>query len=267
MKVADVMRKDYKTIDKDQMLIDALELMRKDKATTRVIVVDDDKPVGIISFRDVADRLGTHKTDGRSPTSLRVSSAMTYPFIKTTPDESLEQAAKTMIDKRISSLVVMDGEELLGLLTKFDLLKAFESCQTIKVKDLMTKNPLKISQSERIISARKIMMDNKFSVIPIGDNKGALVGIVDDETIADALAKFRESVPIKHQKHKLKEYYVGQVMKTDPAFIHQDSPMCDIINMFEETLSKGILVKNDAERIVGILTVTDITKSLAAGDY
>ena len=81
MKVSEVMSVKYGTVDKDQMLSNALTIMRKKKHISRLVVLDKDKPVGVISFRDVADRLGTYKTDGISPTSLRVSSAMSFPIV------------------------------------------------------------------------------------------------------------------------------------------------------------------------------------------
>ncbi|MHA1505330.1 MAG: CBS domain-containing protein, partial [Candidatus Heimdallarchaeota archaeon] len=118
MKVADVMTTEFKTVDKDQMMSNALNILGKKKQTTRLIVVDKDKPVGIISFRDVADRLGTHKTEGISPRSLRVSSAMSFPIVTISSDMDLIEAAQLMIDNNISSLIVVDDDELKGLLTK-----------------------------------------------------------------------------------------------------------------------------------------------------
>jgi len=262
LKVADVMTVDFKTVDKDQMMSNALDIMRKKKGTTRLIVVDKNKPVGIITFRDVANRLGTHKTEGISPKSLRVSSAMSFPIITIPSDMKLIDAAKLMVEKSISSLIVVDGDELKGLLTKHDLLELGLKCKKIKVKDMMTPEPMLVSTGERIIAARNTMFENNFSALPIIEN-GKLIGHIDDEIIADALARFREKVPIKHQKNRLQEYYVGQVMKSGPPTIIDTAPLCDLVQKFIDTQSKAVFVLDKTEKLVGILSVTDIAQAIA----
>jgi CBS domain-containing protein len=264
MKVSEVMSTEFETIEKDQSLHNALNLMRKKKDISRLIVTQDEKPVGIISFRDVADRLGTYKTEGISPKSLHVSSAMTYPILTIDPVESVEEAAKIMVENRISSLLVMKDDKLLGILTKSDLLKVYTSCKSIKVKELMTEDPVKITESERVISARNTMMENNFSVLPVMDD-AEIVGIIDDETLADALARFREQIPIKHQKARIHEFFIGQVMKSDPPIINQDAPLCDLISVFQDTKYKGVFVTDKTDKLVGIITLTDVTKAIVEG--
>ncbi|MHA1126663.1 MAG: CBS domain-containing protein [Candidatus Heimdallarchaeota archaeon] len=261
MKVADVMTTEFKTVDKDQMMSNAIDILSKKKYTTRLIVLDKDKPVGIISFRDVADRLGTHKTEGKSPKSLRVSSAMSFPIVTITSDMDLIEAAQLMIENKISSLIVVDDDELKGLLTKHNLLELGLKCKKIKVKDMMTPEPMQVSSSERLISARNTMFEHNFSALPVIDD-GQLVGLVDDEIVAEALARFREKVPVKHQKHRLQEYYVGQVMKTNPPTIEGSAPLCDIVRKFIDTKSKAVFILEE-EKLIGILSVTDIAKAIA----
>ncbi len=262
MKVSEVMSINYGTIDKEQMLSNALTVMRKKKHISRLVVLDKDKPVGVISFRDVADRLGTYKTDGISPTSLRVSSAMSFPIISIESDTELIDAAKMMTEQNISSLLVIDEEELKGLLTKHNLLTIALRCKKIKVKDMMTPEPKQISSSERVMAARNIMFTNNFSALPVVD-EDKLVGIVDDQIIADALAKLREKVPRKHQKHRLDEYYIGQVMRLLPPTIDENAPLCDLIQVFINTHAKAVFVINKDEQLVGILSVTDIAHAIA----
>lgn len=262
MKVSEVMTVKFGTVDKDQMLSNALDMMRKKKHITRLIVVDKDKPVGLISFRDVADRLGTYKTEGISPTSLRVSSAMTSPIISIRSDTDLIDAAKLMIENKISSIVVIDDGELKGLLTKHNLLTSALKCKKIKVKEMMTPEPVQITSSERVMAARSIMFENNFSALPVVDD-GKLVGIVDDQIIADALAKVREKVAIRHQKKRLHEFYVGQVMRMKPPTINEDAQLCDLIQQFINSQSKAVFIVNEAEKLVGILSVTDIATAIA----
>jgi CBS domain-containing protein len=106
------------------------------------------------------------------------------------------------------------------------------------------------------------MMKKKFSVLPVM-NEGLIVGMVDDEILAEALARFRETVHVKHQKARIQEYFVGMVMKKEPPTIKETEPLCNAVQILQETHSKGIFVLDEAEKLVGIITVTDITKQLA----
>jgi CBS domain-containing protein len=263
MKVSEVMTTEYETIDKDQLLSSALDLMKK-KKLTRLIVEQNDKVIGLLSFRDVADRLGSPRTEGKSSKNLHVSSAMTFPVLSIDPNEDVVDAAKMMIENRISSLLVMENEELKGLLRKYDLLNVYTKCKKLKIRDLMTESPMKITESERVISARNTMMERKFSILPVM-NEGELVGIIDDATLAEALARFRDEVHIKHQKSKIQEYFVGMVMKQKPPTIKAKEPLCNVVSLLQESQLKGIFVFDDEEKLVGIITLTDITKAIAEG--
>ncbi|MHA1774474.1 MAG: CBS domain-containing protein, partial [Candidatus Heimdallarchaeota archaeon] len=94
-------------------------------------------------------------------------------------------------------------------------------------------------------------------------NGTKIVGIIDDESLADALARFREQVPIKHQKNRIHDFYVGNIMKTDPPTINVKEPLCKAAEIFEETKYKGIFVVDDNENLVGLITLTDITRLVA----
>jgi len=262
MKVSEIMSTNFITIDKDQKLIDALSLLRKKKDVGRLVVTQGDKVIGVISFRDVADRMGSHKTEGISPKSMHISSAMSYPIISISPNADVVEAAKIMLDKRISSLVVMDNDEVKGLLKKIDFIKMLKNCKKVKVKDIMTENVIQITESERVIAARNTMMEKNFSILPVM-NGPKIVGIIDDESLADALARFREQVPIKHQKSRIHDFYVGNVMKTDPPKIMAKEPLCKAAEIFDETKYKGIFVVNENEELVGLITLTDIAKVIA----
>lgn len=264
MKVSEVMSTEFETIEKDQSLHNALNLMRKKKDTSRLIVIQGEKPVGIISFRDVANRLGTYKTEGMSPKNLHVSSAMTYPILQIDKNEDVETAANIMFENRVSSLLVMEDEKLIGIMRKFDLLKVYDTCKKIKVKELMTENPVMISTSERVISARNTMIEKKFSVLPVLEDS-TIVGIIDDATLADALARFREQFSAKQQKARLHDFFIEQIMKSDPPIIDENAPLCDLITVFQDTNYKGVFVVDNSEKLVGIVTLTDITKAIVEG--
>ena len=124
MKVSQIMTKPV-TIDKDQRLSYALNLLDK-KKVDRLIVMENGELKGILTYADIADRLGVSKVVAVSIGRLHVSSAMTDTVITVTPDDDVTDVAKLMIDKGMSGCPVLDKEsKLVGVITKKDLSEHF----------------------------------------------------------------------------------------------------------------------------------------------
>ena len=92
-------------------------------------VVDDGQIVGIVSQRDLfRSALITALGFGRKTTSaliktIQIKEVMTEHVITISPDASVKEAARLMIDKKIGCLPVVEGQKLIGLLTETDILR------------------------------------------------------------------------------------------------------------------------------------------------
>jgi len=265
MKIEAILKdKEVFTIDKDQRLSDALEKMEKNEIA-HIIVTDDDKLVGIISIRDLCDRLGSTKTERISPAGLHVSSAMSTNLITIEPDTDVEDAANLMLKENVGSLAVTkvsEKESIVGIITKMDLVKLCLKVDTIRVEQIMTQSPYYVNSSDRVIHARKIMFENRVSTLPVFETN-ELVGIVDYGTIAKALAKFRETVAKHHQTERIRHFLVSQVMDTAVLPLKPDTPVSEAAQIMLNEGLKGIPVLDEYNDLVGIVTKTDMTKLVA----
>lgn len=169
---------------------------------------------------------------------MKVKELMTSEVHGLDEDASLIDALKLMIDRRISGLPVVDsGGRLVGILTEGDLLRRAETGSEIhrpvwlqyltsdrrladeyvkaharRVTELMTPNPVSISQDATAEDAVDLMLKHKIKRLPVVEN-GRLVGLVarsdlikglysriggehrpnlNDEQIADAISKLVE---------------------------------------------------------------------------
>jgi CBS domain-containing protein len=88
------------------------------------VVIDEEAPApGIISERDILHSLGR----GEDPDAERVADHMSDSVISAAPDWSLERAAMEMSRRHIRHLVVVDGAELLGILSMRDIVRVWTS--------------------------------------------------------------------------------------------------------------------------------------------
>ena len=162
--------------------------------------------VGIISEKDIADKLGSAKYGNMAPSHFHVSTVMVKDLITVDEDDDLTDVAKILIDKNIGAIPVLSDGEMVGIVTKSDFIylckaKAYEK---ISVKDIMTSDIISISADDRLIHARKVIMDSKVGRLLLTEDN-ELAGIITSKDIAKAFVSFRKHTPDKYQASQIKE--------------------------------------------------------------
>jgi CBS domain-containing protein len=97
------------------------------------------------------------------------------------PDDQLVNAARTMLERRIGCVVVVEGEKVVGIVTESDLIKCaasgFDPNQKL-VRDVMNSPPVTCTPEAPVEEAYAHMRKNNIRHLPIVDEDGGLVGIV-----------------------------------------------------------------------------------------
>lgn len=128
---------------------------------------------------------------------------MTKNVITVTPGVSMMKASRMMKEHDVRRLPVVDDEgRLLGIVSDRDVKEASPSKATtldmhelyyllseIKVKDIMTKNPISMHGDDSMEQAALIMVDKHFGAIPIVDETGKVTGIITDSDIFKVFIK------------------------------------------------------------------------------
>jgi CBS domain-containing protein len=123
MRVQDGMSKVVLTVGPGHSLRDAAQAM-KDRNTGAAVVSDPDQPgPGIITERDLLQSLGA----GQSPDEEKVGDHLSAHLTFASPDWSLERAAEAMVKGGFRHLVVVDGGELVGILSMRDIVRCWVS--------------------------------------------------------------------------------------------------------------------------------------------
>lgn len=120
------------SVRSDQTVIEALELMAA-KNIGAVMVIDDDRLVGIFSERDYA-RKGI--IQGRKAKSTPISEVMTSGVYTVDPTQTLEDCMATMSSKHIRHLPVVDGDRVVGLVSVSDIVAAIIREQAHRIQNL-----------------------------------------------------------------------------------------------------------------------------------
>ncbi len=118
------------TIAFDAPITEVIELMRE-KNLKRVPVVHGDKVVGMLTHGDIQKVSPTKATTlsiyelNYLLSKTKVSDAMSKDVIAISPDALLEEAAVMMRENKISSLLVVKEDKLVGIITESDIFDAF----------------------------------------------------------------------------------------------------------------------------------------------
>lgn len=128
VKVLDVMSKNVITIERDSTLKKAAETMVK-LGFRRLPVVEENKIAGMITAKDIVRFVGNHDIFKKT-VSGNIEEALNTPiaevmnkFVYTIPPTTdVSEAARYMMERGVSSLLVVEDERLIGIVTERDIL-------------------------------------------------------------------------------------------------------------------------------------------------
>ena len=118
MIVKEIMSSPVLTVDHNQNVVDAADLMDRGDIGA-VIVVEDGRPIGVLTERDIVIRV---VAKALNPLKVRVKQVMSTPLRTVEPDLPITDAARIMSYFKIRRLGVVYKGELVGIVTDRDIL-------------------------------------------------------------------------------------------------------------------------------------------------
>jgi CBS domain-containing protein len=195
---------------------------------------------------------------------------MSTGVVSVAPSDSLDKAYRTMSDQAISSLAVTDGDQLVGIISRSDLLRVGkrESGSSVRspvltfparsVADEMTDQVQRISPDDLLSRAAGLMREHSIHRVFVVEG-GRPVGVISTRDLLRALEE-------KQGNHSIGEYM------TSPVFtIRDEETLGEAVTRLERGHASGlIVVENDWP--VGVfgkaeaLDARDLPRSVAVGD-
>lgn len=278
MKVQDVMNDEVIIMQENEQVSHARNLMIK-HGLNRIVVIDsEDKPVGMVTEKDLTRKMRGNGPDWkrRPIDKILIGRVMTENLITTTPLEDIKNVVELMLKNDISSIPVVDSEGLAGIVTKTDLLNFYYNKYQgrWKVSDLMSKNVITVNENHSINHVISVMEENKISkVVVIRDNEP--VGIITPENISFASVEdpekgvaeekiyfIRNSNGVDKKNFRIISMLTaGDMMRNDLTKIGPDEDAIKAAQiMLKEKISGLPAVENN--EVVGIITKTDLIRGI-----
>ncbi len=131
MKVRDGMTRLVVTIGPAHTLREAARLMSGRRVGAAVVTDDQHAGIGILTERDILDSVGA----GQDPDGELAADHRTTDVVFATPEWTLQQAAETMVRAGFRHLVVVEGHEVIGLLSMRDIVRVWADAASPAVQE------------------------------------------------------------------------------------------------------------------------------------
>ena len=273
MSVMDICNKPI-SILKNSTISDIIKKLLENNLS-RLIVVEDGKPVGIITEKDIGLFLFSETT--KQGLDYIIINKIMKPIIFIEETSTPENSAKMMLKKGVSSLAVGTKENLRGIFTKTDLIKYYleNYSGNNKVVDFMTHEFIFTHTAAPLFKVVRKMLENKISRIIVKDQNEKSVGIIsfrDLFRISIELGSEEDDsgVTISEQIRKgfLSEEGFGgislarDVMSKGIISIKFNDDLKNACKLILENNISGLAVLDGNNSLTGIISKTDIIKDI-----
>jgi CBS domain-containing protein len=296
---ADICNNNPVTLEGNKTLYDARNILLKYNIS-RVIILkgrQNKKPAGIVTEKDIV-RFLYAEFPRRSLDEIRLDEIITnQQLITVEGGTDVGDCAKLMLNNNISSLVIVkannDNSILNGIITKSDLLDAYARSfgGDVTINEYMTKKVLTVEPDESVHIVLLIMADGNVSrVIVVGDNNGKPVGIITSHDLLPAstlLIADKSKPPLSKYRTKGKNMEMNEstgstaahtgglpygmkrillaqdIMKFNPIMVTDYSNLVDAALIMRGNRISGLPVVDSNDKLVGIITKTDIIRAIA----
>jgi len=279
MKIREIMSSPVYVISPDETVARARNLMLRHKIG-RLVLIENNKPIGMVTKKDISRRLNQAEPQWRRRPidSIPIRQVMTESLITIYPDATPKLLSELMIENNIGGLpVVNNKEEVIGIVTKWDLIRYFSELHLdMKVKDMKIEPAITVHRHHTISHIIYELDANSSDRAVVLEDNDKPVGIITSSNLAFTEMKGKTGgLPQKEIKMTRKESFAGNKQNRyirEVPLVAEDimsSPLISVNIEETATYAAGIMVKERingvpviGNGVMGILTGENIVKAI-----
>ncbi|MBN1804259.1 MAG: CBS domain-containing protein [Sedimentisphaerales bacterium] len=248
LQIGDIMTEDIASVCSGISIVAAAKIM-SDKNISCLVVSDNGNLSGIITETDLLKRAVSEGNDFRK---LKIEHVMSTPVRSFSRELTIFEASKIMEAENIRRLVVMDGEQVAGIITQTDIVRSLTSYSMWKnVEELMSPDVAAISKHATVKEAADLMSSRDISCL-VAMNKNTVAGIFTERDL------LKRVVALKRNPYKT---ILKNVMSSPVVSIPPNYSIPSASKLIEKKKIRRLLVMDD-QKLLGVVTQTDILKAI-----
>lgn len=237
-------------------------------------------PIGLNSALLLAVALAYNRATGRRYPHLRplkapATDAAAAPGAAHAPrTRGFTLADLDAVLARQDKVVDIDRADLLAILTRAEDEAYRRRSRDLTCADVMTSDVVTISPSTTIGEAWRIIQDRQFSVLPVTTEDRRLVAMLSRENFVEAVGRGLGRPSLRPQKRLAHGFSKGfstrmpveQIVTKNPPKATRDTAIAGLVPFLATARLHHIAIVDDTDRLVGLVTQTDLVLALFHGD-
>ncbi len=258
IRVRDVMTKDVVVAKLGDTISKVISKLQEYGFHELPVVNDRGELVGYVNYRTLIRRKSLSLYS-------RVENIMVKPPTLS-PDATIDEAVKIMIDAGYRSLPVVERGKIVGIISRTDIIKLvpkMKDVANLPVEDVMTSEPELVEEDSPVEYAVDIMKRLGEMSVPVVDENRKLVGIVHMRDTSKAIWREKERASmgeLSGEKKKV-QIRVKEIM-SPPVDVTEDAVLNDAVEKMVEFHSSICVVVDKKNVPIGIISQRDVIEAV-----
>lgn len=185
-----------------------------------------------------------------TPQSIKVDDVMVRDVASAKLPGSRDEVLEILKSKHISGVPIVKNGELVGIVTRTDMLKHPEEEQ---IAILMTRNPITITSNKSIVDAARLILENNIRRLPVVED-GHLIGLVTIADLVGAMGRLNITTPISD--------FIGN----NVVSVWSETPLSVVGEIMELADVKAVPILDSMLTLVGVASDKDLISASVITD-
>ncbi len=213
-----------------------------------VVVTDSLGPCGVFTERDLVTRVLAR---GMDPDSTLISEVASPKFSSIEPSRTLEEAARSMIEKK-SRLMVFEGAELVGIVTPTDIIKVLKGLESdFSILKVISTHVVTVRPETPVAVAVKEMAERRTGSVLVSED-GSWTGIFTERDLLKKILARRRKLAVP-----LSEAATKPLITAEPGIFGREVAGLMSLHHFKRV---PLVLEGEG---VGIVTARDLVEAFA----
>lgn len=276
MQVKEVMTKEVKVVEIPGTRAEAIDLLRKLEASAAPVVKQGtNELVGLVTLRKLFEH----------PDEDQLAMLVDRDIPTVTPEDSLEDAAKLLLASHVKRLAVLKEGKIVGIITVKDIVNRAIMTMNIEkpASDYMRPRVIAVWDGTPIKAALEIMALSGFRALPVINESGSFIGVIDDSDIIEVSEVETESkmsqmagrsegdswtwdsedrIYITKKQLKIPDKKVKELMAKELVTITRRTPVSRCAEIMKQNKIEQVPVTAADGGLVGIVRDVDLLQAL-----
>ncbi len=256
MDISDIATREFVEVDANKRLGKVRAIFERENPKG-IIVTEDGEYVGIITQKQLVQ---SHVEDDAKAGAM-VRSA---PKVERTAD--VRKVARVLVEGGTKVAPVFQGEELWGIITEDAILEAvIENLDALTIDQIYTEDVITVEEDTNVGQIVNLLRKHSISRLPVLDDTDGLTGMVTRHDIVDVVVRDMNKATRGDRSGEIERVLdmpVYDIMNSPVETADPSDSVRDAVSRMLEHDFAGLVVTDDVDHVIGIVTKTDVLRAL-----